>query len=74
VEVYSSLSWGSSTVNGCQLELDSPKLEGTALIGPDGRGELALSVPSSAAGFTVYTQVLDPATCRSTAPLMQLLY
>lgn len=74
VELYSSLSQGSSTMNGCQLELDAPKLEGTALIGPEGRAELVVSIPASAAGLTVYTQVLDPTSCRSTPVVMQLLY
>jgi probable HAF family extracellular repeat protein len=74
VELYSGLARGSSTANGCPLELAAPQLEATAVIGPDGRAELTVSVPSAAAGLTVYTQVLAPSTCRSTAPVVQLVY
>ena len=73
-ELYSSLSQGSSTVSGCPLDLSTPKLEGTAAIGPDGRGEFLVSLPASASGLTVYTQVLDPASCRATPVVAQLLY
>ena len=33
-----------------------------------------VSLPASASGLTVYTQVLDPASCRATPVVAQLLY
>lgn len=74
VELYSGISEGSSLVNGCFLDLAAPQLQATTVIGPDGRGEFAVSVPAGAAGLTLHSQVLDPTTCRVTPRVEQFVY